>query len=97
MKADIFKFMNEFYQHSQLVKGLNSSFITLIPKKDSPNGLTDYRPISLVGVVYKILAKVLSKRLKQVLPDVISEVQTAFLGGKNIFDGVMIAYEVVDW
>lgn len=96
MKTDKFKFMQEFYQPSKLVKGLNSSFITLIPKKESPNGLTDYRPISLVGVVYKILAQVLSRKLKQVLPNVISEVQTTFLGGRNIFDGLMIANEVVD-
>lgn len=50
-----------------------------------------------MGVVYKILAKVLSRRLKNVLPDIISEVQTAFLDGTDIFDGVMIANEVVDW
>ena len=89
--------MQEFYNNSKLVKGLNSSFITLILKKSSPSGLTDYRPISLVGVVYKVLAKVLAKRPQKVLPDVISEVQTAFLGGRNIFDKVMIANKVVDW
>lgn len=50
-----------------------------------------------MGVVYKILAKVLSRRLKKVFPDIISEVQTAFLDGTDIFDGVMIANEVVDW
>lgn len=97
MKSDIFQFMQELYNNNKLVTGLNSSFITLVPKKTSPSGLIDNRPISLVGVVYKILAKVLSKRLKRVLPYVIGEVQISFLGGRNIFDGFMIANEVVDW
>ncbi|CAL5427989.1 unnamed protein product [Camellia sinensis] len=97
MKNDVFQFLQDFYTNRKLVKGLNSSFISLIPKKMCPEGLVDYRPICLVGVIYKILAKILSKRLGKVLPNVISEVQTTFLEGRNIFDGVMIANEVVDW
>lgn len=97
MKGDVFQFIQEFYKNSKLVKGINSSFITLIPKKANPEGLADYRPICLIGVLHKILAKILSRRLKKVLPDVINEMQTAFLAGRNIFDGIMIANEVVDW
>lgn len=97
MKNDILQFMKEFHMNERLAYGLNSSFITLVPKKDNPVDLVHFRPISLVNSMYKILAKVLSHRLKKVLPRVISEVQTAFKGGRCILDGVMVANEVVQW
>ena len=89
--------MNEFHANGMLARGVNSSFNTLIPKKDNPMGLGDYRPIILVSSVYKIVAKVLSRRLRKVLPKFISEVQTSFLSGRCILDGVLIANKVVDW
>ncbi|CAJ2652400.1 unnamed protein product [Trifolium pratense] len=78
------------------MKGINSTFITLIPKTDSPQRLSDFRPISLVGSLYKILAKVLANRLRQVIGSVISESQTAFVKNRQILDGILIANEVVD-
>ena len=96
MKKDVINFVNEFHKNGKLVKGINRSFITLIPKKENPKGLAKYRPISLVGSIYKIIAKLLSHMLKSVLPSVISETQSAFLSGGNILDGVLIANELVD-
>lgn len=97
MKEDVFHFLQEFHSNGRLVKGLNSSFIALIPKVASPSSLGEFRPINLLNLVYKILSKVLSRRLSLVLPNIISEVQSAFIGGRHIFDGIMIANEVVDW
>ena len=63
LKDDLIRFMVEFHCNGKLRKGLNSTFIALIPKVDSPQRLNDFRPISLVGSLYKILAKVLANRL----------------------------------
>lgn len=53
MKGEVLNFMKDFHMNGRLVTGLNSSFVTLIPKRENPVGLADYRPISLVGSVKK--------------------------------------------
>ena len=57
----------EFYNLDQFVLSLNTTFLVLIPKKGDVMDLKDSRPISLVGSLYKLLAKVLANRLKQVM------------------------------
>ena len=74
VKSDVLNFMIEFHQNECFVGGINSSFITLIPKSDSPSSLNDFRPISLIDPLYKNLAKVLSILLKMVMPMIIGEV-----------------------
>ncbi|KHN42567.1 hypothetical protein glysoja_049527, partial [Glycine soja] len=56
----------------------------------------EFRPISLIGCVYKILAKTLANRLKLVLPDIIDERQFAFIQGRHLLHSVLIANEVVE-
>ena len=77
-------------------KGLNSSFIALIPKIKDPQLISDFRPISLIGCVYKIIAKVLSNRLSKVMNHLIDERQLAFVKGRQLLHGVLIANEVVE-
>ena len=74
-----------------------STFLVLIPKKGGAKDLGDFRPISLLGGLYKLLAKVLANRLKKVLEKVVSGDQNAFVRGKQILDASLIANEVIDF
>lgn len=96
IKDDIVKFIQSFAESGILPKGFNVAFISLIPKVENAKCLKDFRPISLVGCLYKILAKVLARRLNEVIGSVVSERQSAFIQGRQILDGVLVASEVVE-
>ena len=80
---------------SFLLRKVNHSHIILVPKKKNPQRMSDYRPISLSNVVYKILSKVLANRLKVVLPLIISKFQSAFVPGRQITDNINVAFELM--
>ena len=75
---------------------MNAFFIALIPKCSSASGLNQYRPISLVGCIYKILAKVLANRLQAVLNELIGPNQFSFIKGRKILNCSLVANEVID-
>ncbi|GKA76688.1 RNA-directed DNA polymerase, eukaryota, reverse transcriptase zinc-binding domain protein [Tanacetum coccineum] len=79
------------------VKGCNSTFIALIPKNPDANMVKDFRPISLIGSIYKIIAKILTNRLVGVLGDIVNEVQSAFISERQILDGPFILNEIMQW
>ena len=78
------------------MRSLNSTFLVLIPKKGDVMDIKDFRPISLVGRLHKILAKVLANRLKREVGKVVLEVQNALVEGRQILDATLIANKVVD-
>ena len=67
VEKDVLAVFEEFFQHCKFEKSLNATFIALIPKKNVASNIRDFRPISLVGSLYKILSNVLANRLKVVL------------------------------
>ena len=75
--------------------GLNETFICLIPKVNSPQKITEFHPISLCNVSYKIISKVLANWLKKILVDVINESQSAFVPGRQIMDNILVAFEIM--
>ncbi|GJV41020.1 retrovirus-related pol polyprotein from transposon TNT 1-94 [Tanacetum coccineum] len=74
-------------------RGSNSSFIALIPKVSYAKMVKDFRPISLLGSLYKIIAKLLANHPVHVLGDIVNEVQYAFVANRQILDGPFIINE----
>ena len=80
-----------------LVRGVGSSFITLILKVSDPSLLGDFRPINLIWCVSKVISKVLANRMKMAMSNVVSEHQSAFLTGRYILDGPLMTNGVLAW
>ncbi|GJR29918.1 RNA-directed DNA polymerase, eukaryota [Tanacetum coccineum] len=94
---DIFMAVKDFFMNGCFPRGCNSSFIALIPKIQDAKFVKDFRPISLIGSVYKSIAKILVNRLCLVLPYLISDVQSAFVSNRQILDGPFILNELISW
>jgi hypothetical protein len=82
-------------ESANIPEGWNDTMVVLIPKVDNPESISQYCPISLCNVIYKIILKMLAQRLKIILPEVISPMQSAFVPGQLITDDVLVAYESV--
>ncbi|KAF3652347.1 hypothetical protein FXO37_17559 [Capsicum annuum] len=96
LKHDIMEGLHNIHSQEVFEKSFNSTYITLIPKKNGANELKDFRPISLVGSFYKLISKVLTERLKKVVENLVDSQQMAFIKGRQIMDAVLIANEAVD-
>lgn len=78
-----------------LRSNINHNFFTLIPKNKSPERPTDFRPISLCNVLYKIISKTMANRLKKCIPKLVLKSQSAFMSDRLISDNILIAFETL--
>ncbi|KAK2647648.1 hypothetical protein Ddye_015137 [Dipteronia dyeriana] len=95
IKDDIMDFFMKFHNDGSLVKELNYTFIELIPKVSKPTSMGDFCPISLVGSMYKVVAKVLANRIKKVMTSIVGENQMAFIKDRQILDSFVIAEKII--
>ncbi|KAL0318194.1 UNVERIFIED_CONTAM: Transposon TX1 uncharacterized protein [Sesamum calycinum] len=84
----------DFFTTGRLLKQVNATLITLIPKVSAPSLVDDFRPISCCNVIYKIITKILVIRIRGILDKLISPSQTAFVPGRSISDNVLLAQEL---
>lgn len=84
-----------FFDTGFLPKGINSTILALIPKKNDAVYMKDYRPISCCNVIYKVISKILANRMKGLLPLFISLNQSAFVKDRLLMENVLLALELV--
>lgn len=92
---DIFEAATPWLERGFFPSSINDTNIYLIPKSAKPNGMKDFRPISLCNMVYKIVSKTLANRLNMVLDKCVSGEQSTFVEGRSILSNVMIATKII--
>jgi hypothetical protein len=93
IRDDLFKLCTDFFNHEVDLKSVNHSYITLVPKIDNPEKVSDFRPISLINSVPKLVAKILANKVQKVATQVVHKNQYGFVKGKTIQDCLGWAFE----
>ncbi|GBG59078.1 hypothetical protein CBR_g24421 [Chara braunii] len=96
LEKDLLQLYNGILTGQQLGKTMTKGIITLLYKKGDRSEVRNRRPISLLNVVYKILAKALARRLGRYLPALVGWDQGAFVQGRSIFDNILTAVEALE-
>lgn len=94
VKDEVVETVRIFFQTAKLPLKMNTTHITLVPKIGNPEDLGQFRPINCCNFMYKVISKVLTDRMKGLLPVLISENQSAFVGGRLIQDNIVVAHEI---
>ncbi len=95
IKQDIFDVVEDSRKNKTVLKALNTSFISFIPKKENSMTPDRFRPITLRNVVYKIISKIIASKLKPLLPTLVSEEKNGYVEGRQILNNIIQADEVV--
>ncbi|XP_056688039.1 uncharacterized protein [Spinacia oleracea] len=94
IKTDLCSSNQDFFRTGKLLKEINVTSITLIPKVSVPSSVSDFRPIACCSVVYKCILKLQCAKLNTVLPDIISPNQGAFVAGRSILHNVLVCQDI---
>lgn len=95
MKYDLIQATRDFIRMGNLLKKLNNTLIVLVPKVPDPKLITDFCPISLCNMIYKIFSKVVVNRIKPLLNRCISPLQRGFVSGRQILDAVITTHDTI--
>ena len=93
--AEVTEAVLEFFSSGKLLKQWNATNLVLIPKIPNASKMTDFRLISCLNTVYKVISKLLAGRLKDILSTCINHAQSAFLPGRLLLENVLLATEII--
>nr|GEV80291.1 sugar transport protein 13 [Tanacetum cinerariifolium] len=92
---EVIKAIREFFTNGKLLKELNHTIISLIPKVQTPTRVNDYRPISCCNVLFKCISKILANRIKHCLKTLVNLNQLAFIPRRSISDNILLTQELM--
>ncbi|XP_074305317.1 uncharacterized protein LOC141640395 [Silene latifolia] len=92
---DIYEAVQGFFTSGKLLKQVNTTIITLIPKVPNPKSVIEFRPIAYCNIIYKCKAKLLCNRLSEVLPELVSTSQGGFVKERTVVENVLICQDIV--
>ncbi|GKA41366.1 RNA-directed DNA polymerase, eukaryota, reverse transcriptase zinc-binding domain protein [Tanacetum coccineum] len=95
IKCALCSAVKEFFLKGKMLREINATLITLIPKLSTPMKVSDYRPIACCNMLYKIISKMLTNRIKSALCKIVSPCQSAFIPGRQITDNILITQELL--
>ena len=87
---DILRAVDQYRKEGRISGSLNSTFVTLIPKSDKSSSFFDFRPISLYNLIYKVISKLASIRIKPILDKAITWNKFGFLHNRKIVEPIGI-------
>ena len=93
--GSLFNFFSQVWVNPSLISSINNTLIVIILKADKPDFVSQFRPISLCNVIYKIISKVIVNRIKPLLDNIISPFQSSFIPGRSIHHNIIVAQEMV--
>lgn len=97
ISSDIFSFVSESVHTAHIEAELNISKVALLPKSEDRSRVQNFRPISLLNTLYKIVAKVYANQMKPLLHHWILPSQTGFVPNMCILDNIFLAFEAIEW
>ncbi|GJX66900.1 RNA-directed DNA polymerase, eukaryota, reverse transcriptase zinc-binding domain protein [Tanacetum coccineum] len=92
---DVCMAVKEFFRSGKILGEINATLITLIPKINTPNKVSDFRPIACCNVIYECISKILTNIIKMGLSKIVNINQSAFIPGRHIQDNILLAQELL--
>ncbi|GJW69800.1 RNA-directed DNA polymerase, eukaryota, reverse transcriptase zinc-binding domain protein [Tanacetum coccineum] len=92
---EVYEVVKEFFRNREMLGEVNATRITLVPKSKTPMKVSDYRPIACCNVIYKVISKILTNRIKNALTRIVNPSQSAFIPGRQITDNILLTQELL--
>ncbi|XP_026459807.1 uncharacterized protein LOC113360516 [Papaver somniferum] len=96
IKEDLVEAIQFSWRRKFIPKGINSSFLVLLPKTQGVKTANQFRPIDLSNVIFKKFTKIITKRMSELMEKLISPQQVAYVQGRSIHEQVLLASELVN-